>query len=161
MARYGYDIGYEDWNRIGRVPDPNQVYRPGTGWGSIGGRRQWYDREMRFAGGSSSLRNHARGFIHGYDHELPRGVTPRMQGRYARDFQGGGHLPTDRRGYSGDFRDDPRSRGLTGMESNRMRGVCGSDFHLRRLGWDHGHGGRGWGWDPAYAMNPGRRDPRR
>lgn len=161
MARYGYDFDYDDWNRIGYVPDPGRVYRPGTGWGSIGGRRQWYDREMHFRGEPTNLQNHGRGWIHGYDRDLPRGVQPRMLGRYARDFQGRGHVPTDRRGYSGDFRDDPRTHGLSGMESNRMRGVYGSDFHLPRFGWERGHGGyRGQGWDRGGGMNPGRRDPR-
>ncbi len=48
-------------------------------------------------------------------------------------------------------------RGLTGMESNRYRGVYDSGFRARERDWDDSHGGyRGRGGNRGGGMNPGR-----
>lgn len=93
-----------------------------------------------------------------YDYDF--GWQPRPRGRYdlfAREARGapvrrqhaGGWI----RAYDRDLRRGP----LTGMESNRLRGVYGSDFQARHPVLP-GHGGYvGVRWNWGGGMNPGRR----
>ena len=98
----------------------------------IAAYRQAYDREMFLGhrrGMMTNQENHGRGWLHGYDREFDRGFR--------------GHEAPPR---------------LTGMESNRMRGVYGTDFReiLRRGdARDHGYDRQMRG-ERGDGMNPGR-----
>jgi hypothetical protein len=132
MLRYGrdYDRQFGRGNTLDtwrRAPD-----RDASG-------RERYDRELydRYAGQARAggmQRQHAGGWMHRYDRELRAG-----QGRPEPH-----NNPAPRSGER-----------FTGMESNRYRGVYGSDY--RPGGWNRGeHGGyRGEGWNRGGGMNPG------
>lgn len=132
-----------------------------------GGSPRGAGRDMRFGnwGDRSGLRSGGRG---GYDRQFARqgwgrGGEPFRTGR-ASGGPGGYGRDYDRSVDTGGIQRGPfprRASGrthLTGMESNRYRGVYDSGFRPQRDDWDASHGGyRGEGWNRGGGMNPGRR----
>lgn len=173
MARYGRDFGggrdmrFGNWDQRSGLTgyDAQLGYGPGGdygvsnygGWNRGGQRGEYHGGEQYRGGGAgygygyrgrydeSDYRGEARGGAFGGDDFRPEDHwrTRGWGGMYNRGGSGGGRRGGGQR--------------LTGMESNRYRGVYGSDFHA----WDDlgrgEHGGyRGWGPNRGGGMNPGR-----
>lgn len=146
-AGAGYDMEFGNWgDRSGlRGYDAHYRYVPGGDYG-VSNYRGWNRGGDRGGWGMEGMYRHVR-YGEEYDVNTP---TPYHSGRDVR-----GILDRGERGRGGGY-DRGRTR-YTGMESNRARGVYGSDF---RVGYDRdfsGHGGyRGTGWNRGGGMNPGR-----
>lgn len=168
MARYGrdfgggrrYDMQFGNWDQRSGLTgyDAQYGYGPGGDYGvsnyggwNRGGQRGEYRRgEGEWGGGAG----YGYGYRGRYDRSDYRGQA---RGAGQADFRPDDHWRA--RGWGGLY-----NRGgaggeqrLTGMESNRQRGVYGSGFRA----WDDlgegEHGGyRGWGWNRGGGMNPGR-----
>jgi hypothetical protein len=149
MARYGRDYS----GRHG--------YNPRHGWGprgdyGVSNYGRWNRGGEHEGGwGMEGLYQHVR-----YGEEYRnRGGNPYLRGRggYGSEYGGYGNDTGWReRGWGGLYNRANRG-GYTGMESNRQRGVYGSDFRVRG-GYDAGYTRGGPGWRGG-GMNPGRRGP--
>ncbi len=170
MSRYGRDYG----GRHGY--NPQHGFGPGLGRGGGGGGYRGYGSDYEpghneGGWGMEGLYEHLR---HG-EPWRNRGGNPYLQDRGGRErpYRGGargGYGDVYRsygrgsewraRGWGGLYnpRNNDEYRGFTGMESNRQRGVYGSDFRVLRGGYDAGYtsGRRGWYGE---GMNPGRHGP--
>jgi hypothetical protein len=111
-----------------------------------------YGMEFGYRDNPDTLRRGrtGRGYMGGSTRRYGAELYGSQRGRYGGDFRQG----SPRGGYGADY--PRRGQRLSGMESNRYRGVYGSDFRADQRDWGNEHGGyRGVGRNRGGGMNPG------